>query len=1353
TGELWYTDYANNHVYRIYNPNIDSNEIPVIAAFDASTLKGASPLSVTFDASGSSGEDMQITWDLDGDGQFDDGNTLATQATYTTAGLHKVSLRVEDVNGQTDVKTIMLQVASADNGVDITIHQPDPGMHWAADDIVTLDGTAVLSGTDTPAANMAWDAGINHCDRTDPTDCHSHPLGSDIADPFANTTSLLAPQHEMPTSIELSLCADGQPFAADWWNASWNKRRFIFVNNSQQNEGLTDFPALVKLDGSRIDYSVAGANGQSLRFVDAQGQLLAHEIESWDPNGESVVWVKINAISASTVNDYIVMYYDNPAASSPQNSGAVWSNNFAGVWHLNQLNDSTTNGNNGANNGSDSLQGAIGLGRHFNGTDEFIGIPHSNSLALANQLTVEAWIKADNPIDQMFGRFISKKSDFAGTDGFELQFHPATDYVSVIGSGNANLVKGEGAVDGETWNYISTTINGANATLYVNGEAVSTGPIDPVVANNIPLNIGRAGADQNYFRGLIDEVRLSSSVRSAAWVAAQHLSMSDQLLQFSLEDTRAPVRFCKFIDEIHPQITTVRVRSNPAGLPALGLDSDAFDQDDITHEVIVNSPTSIFANPQLTNNGQLAQFRCWQEEILASGQVEEFDCNNDIPDIVPVTPLSFIADYNVSDIPESNFPSLSLRGTFNGWGTLPMTLVADNLWRVNATFTGAGDGNGGDRLKFDVLGDWVQNYGDNIPANGIADPVGDDIPVTEDGEYVIEFNDQTFAYSITPAITGPQPPVANAGADISVAPGTTVTFDGSGSNDPNGVISTYEWNSTAFPQTLTGQSPSFTFADEGVFTIVLTVTDNEGLDDNDTLVVTVEPQPLQSQFDTMFIRGTMNSANGCGGWGTTAMALVADFTWMVEFSFDGRCASHEMKFDASGLWTAGQNWGDDLADGIADLGGDNILLDPNHNDFRVTFNTQTRVYSVEAINLVATPVVNAGADQNVTTDQQDIVLNGSATDADGTIVSTEWTQVSGPQSVFLTNSDQLSASYPTPMAGTYVFKLTAIDNDGNSGEDTITVTITEPGLQSQFDTMFIRGTMNSANGCGGWGTTAMTLVADFTWMVEFSFDARCASHELKFDASGLWTAGQNWGDDLADGTADLGGDNIVLDPNHNDYRVTFNTQTLVYTVEALNQVAGPVVDAGDNVVATTDQQDIVLNGSASDADGTIVSIEWNQLSGPQSIFLTNSDQLSASYPTPMAGTYVFELTVTDNDGNSASDTVTVTVGEPTLQSTFDSMFIRGTMNSANGCGGWGTTAMALVEDFTWELEFSFDGRCASHELKFDASGLWTAGQNWGDNEGDGIADAGGDNIVLNPNHNTFLVRFNDQTKEYVIIER
>ncbi len=127
-----------------------------------------------------------------------------------------------------------------------------------------------------------------------------------------------------------------------WWNGSWTKRTSLTFNNSGQTENLVNFPVLVKLDSSRIDYAKTQNAGQDLRFVDADGTtVLDHEIEEWNESGTSYVWVEVPQIDGSSNTDYIILYYGNAGAADGQDVTGTWDN-YIGVWHLHDdLLDST----------------------------------------------------------------------------------------------------------------------------------------------------------------------------------------------------------------------------------------------------------------------------------------------------------------------------------------------------------------------------------------------------------------------------------------------------------------------------------------------------------------------------------------------------------------------------------------------------------------------------------------------------------------------------------------------------------------------------------------------------------------------------------------------------------------------------------------------------------------------------------------------------------------------------------------------------------------------------------------------------------------------------------------------------
>jgi len=87
------------------------------------------------------------------------------------------------------------------------------------------------------------------------------------------------------------------------------------------------------------------------------------------------------------------------------------------------------------------------------------------------------------------------------------------------------------------------------------------------------------------------------------------------------------------------------------------------------------------------------------------------------------------------------------------------------------------------------------------------------------------------------------------------------------------------------------------------------------------------------------------------------------------------------------------------------------------------------------------PVVNAGSAQTVTLPQTTASLTGTATDADGSVSSYSWSQVSGPNNAIIATPSTASTSVSGLVAGTYSFKLTATDNGGASGFATVTLTV------------------------------------------------------------------------------------------------------------------------------------------------------------------------------------------------------------------------------------------------------------------------------------------------------------------------
>ena len=71
--------------------------------------------------------------------------------------------------------------------------------------------------------------------------------------------------------------------ATNWWDTDWLNRREITFDNQASAQDLDDFPLLVKLTSSEIDYAKVQDAGEDLRFYDEDtSQLLKYEIEEWN---------------------------------------------------------------------------------------------------------------------------------------------------------------------------------------------------------------------------------------------------------------------------------------------------------------------------------------------------------------------------------------------------------------------------------------------------------------------------------------------------------------------------------------------------------------------------------------------------------------------------------------------------------------------------------------------------------------------------------------------------------------------------------------------------------------------------------------------------------------------------------------------------------------------------------------------------------------------------------------------------------------------------------------------------------------------------------------------------------------
>lgn len=341
-----------------------------------------------------------------------------------------------------------------------------------------------------------------------------------------------------------------------WYSTSWKYRRKITFDNSAQAENLANFPVLVKLTSSRIDYANTQNTGQDIRFTDSDGTtLLSHEIESWDEAGSSFVWVKVPQIDASSSTDSIYMYYGNSGASDGQAATSVWDSNFKGVWHLkesgngtaNEYVDSTSNGNHGQGGGGTAAaaptltsSGQIDGAQSFDGAS---GDDDKIQTALApsgySAITMSVWVKLDT--EDVYPMVLSYGTN--GENNPEIRFQSNTGKIEIVRRSDNSGVLDSTNLAGAGWHYITGTANGSVLTLYKDGAPVSSSSFSHSIDSTTPLRIGRRSDDVGgsfTIPGSIDEVRISNSIRSTRWVAASYKSESDTFNTFGSQEERYP---------------------------------------------------------------------------------------------------------------------------------------------------------------------------------------------------------------------------------------------------------------------------------------------------------------------------------------------------------------------------------------------------------------------------------------------------------------------------------------------------------------------------------------------------------------------------------------------------------------------------------------------------------------------------------------------------------------------------------------------------------------------------------------------------------------------------------------------
>ena len=328
----------------------------------------------------------------------------------------------------------------------------------------------------------------------------------------------------------LALIVLGNGWALDahaWWNGDWNYRKEIDFDLAPKGADIpgapTDVPVLIRLSLGNFQYfNDAKPDGSDFRFVAADDKTpLKFHIERFDPQTQiALVWVRVPRLTGGASTDKIFLYYGNKNAPSAADAPGTYDASQALVYHFAGPKDSPQDSTGyksepSAFDAELNPASLIGGGVKFSGS-QTITIPGNGAVHLAPNkgLTLSAWVRFaagqnDADIAQLADQGRELVLGVAGTQAFA-RYNGGTQPVTLTQTGE--LTTGE-------WHHLAVRIGDGRLTLFVDGTDVGHTNTEVQEIGGV-LTIGGTAAKSNYFTGELDELEVSSSVRSADWLKA-----------------------------------------------------------------------------------------------------------------------------------------------------------------------------------------------------------------------------------------------------------------------------------------------------------------------------------------------------------------------------------------------------------------------------------------------------------------------------------------------------------------------------------------------------------------------------------------------------------------------------------------------------------------------------------------------------------------------------------------------------------------------------------------------------------------------------------------------------------------
>lgn len=370
----------------------------------------------------------------------------------------------------------------------------------------------------------------------------------------ATSTKVTATDHAISLTATYML----SDLIGSWYDTDYKNRKLISINHSQvSNTDQKDFPVLINLKNNELKTFANGGKVQSgydIIFALPDKTLLTYELINYNgTTGNLKAWVKIPALY-SNINTTVCLYFNNGnVATSQENKTGVWTNHYAGVWHLEEtgtgklgdFKDSSPYSSNSVNRDSQPIKSSVipGGSQHFV-SGNYINVNGAN-LNLSNEMTISCFV---NKTGSGSPDIICKNLAGFGDMVYVVNWHNSSGRFIFWSVDNGKTVLTATSQGGYAKINrplcIYCTFDGKDILWYVNGSYNRIYSADL----RLPINFGDfiigGRADSKIFNGEIGEVRLSNVVRSADWVKTEYntLNFPDTFITIGSTETRSVIK-------------------------------------------------------------------------------------------------------------------------------------------------------------------------------------------------------------------------------------------------------------------------------------------------------------------------------------------------------------------------------------------------------------------------------------------------------------------------------------------------------------------------------------------------------------------------------------------------------------------------------------------------------------------------------------------------------------------------------------------------------------------------------------------------------------------------------------------